>query len=122
MFYLLADRAVADQPGLPVWADLGLLVGAAIITLPAALHARHRTRDIVPVPWPAVGCGLLDAVADLALLVALQRGPFSAVSVLSNLDPVIASLLALWLLHERPGPRTGLAATTMVAGSLLLSV
>jgi drug/metabolite transporter (DMT)-like permease len=59
----------------------------------------------------ALGCGLLDASANVLYVLALSRGLLSIVSVLTALYPAGTVLLARYLLGERMSPvqQAGLA-------------
>lgn len=50
---------------------------------------------------PAFASGLLDAVANIAYLIAVQRGSLALVAALVSLSPATAVLLARALFHER---------------------
>lgn len=58
----------------------------------------------------AVGAGLLDMTANIALVSAIQRGPLSVASVIASLYPVATVLLAHFVLGERlrPSQRFGI--------------
>ena len=59
----------------------------------------------------ALGCGVLDAAANVLYVLALSHGLLSIVSVLTALYPASTVLLARYLLGERMSPiqRAGLA-------------
>lgn len=73
--------------------------------------------------WLAVGCGLLDAIANIIVLVGLRVGDLTIVSVLTALYPAGTILLAAIVLRERiarlqwVGLALALAASAMLAAA-----
>lgn len=73
--------------------------------------------------WLAVGCGLLDAVANIIVIVGLRVGELTIVSVLTALYPAGTILLAAVVLRERiarlqwVGLALALAASAMLAAA-----
>jgi len=73
--------------------------------------------------WLAVGCGLLDALANIVVLVGLRVGDLTIVSVLTALYPAGTILLAAIVLRERIarlqwiGLALALAASAMLAAA-----
>lgn len=65
-------------------------------------------RDVTRI---AIGAGVLDMSANIALVSAIQRGPLSVASVITSLYPVATVLLAHFVLGERlrPSQRFGIA-------------
>jgi drug/metabolite transporter (DMT)-like permease len=98
------------------------LVGArtASISLFVLLGMAGVTSSAVPLrreALPVVICGLLDAGANVFLLLALDRGLLSVVAVLTALYPAGTVLLARYVLGERLSrlQRTGLGVAAMAA-------
>lgn len=70
--------------------------------------------------WLAVGCGVLDAVANILLLIALRSGDLSIVSALTALYPGGTILLAAVVLRERIAAVQWLGLVlAVVAGGML---
>jgi drug/metabolite transporter (DMT)-like permease len=73
--------------------------------------------------WLAVGCGLLDAIANIIVIVGLRIGELEIVSVLTALYPAGTILLAAVVLRERiarlqwVGLALALAASAMLAAA-----
>lgn len=73
--------------------------------------------------WLAVGCGLLDAIANIIVIVGLRVGELEIVSVLTALYPAGTILLAAVVLRERiarlqwVGLALALAASAMLAAA-----
>lgn len=80
-------------------------------------------------PWTervvllALACGLIDALANVLLLLALRAGELTVVSVLTALYPAGTVILAAVLLRERVAPVqiVGLVLAFVAAGLLALS-
>jgi uncharacterized membrane protein len=114
LFFVTVDRAGGA-------AGLWPLVSArlASVSLFAGLGAARLTSAALPrgVAGPAVGCGLLDAGANIFYLLALAHGLLSVVSVLTALYPATTVLLARYVLGERLSPvqRAGLGTAAVAA-------
>jgi len=93
-FILLAQITV----GTGLWPLLASRVGAAVVVVLAALVVRqHQAPQGVPLRL----AGLLDVVANVAFLYAVQGGLLSLVSVITALYPAATVLLATVVLGER---------------------
>jgi drug/metabolite transporter (DMT)-like permease len=108
LFFVIIDGA-GEAAG--IWP----LVAArlASVTLFGTLALAGVTAARVPrtAGMAAIGCGLLDAAANVLYVLALSHGLLSIVSVLTALYPAGTVLLARYLLGERMSPvqRAGLA-------------
>jgi drug/metabolite transporter (DMT)-like permease len=105
-------------PGAGVWPLVAARV--ASVTLFAALGAVRLTSRPSPPSealGPIVGCGVLDAGANVCFLLALDHGLMSVVAVLTALYPAGTVLLARYVLGERLGPvqRAGLGLAAVAA-------
>ena len=84
------------------------LVGARGTTIPIAfaivgfrrVAARPRGRNL----GMLAVLGNLDMAANVAIALALQRGPLGISAVLSSLYPAFTAITAVIVLHERPRP------------------
>jgi drug/metabolite transporter (DMT)-like permease len=87
-------------------------------SLPAADEIARTPR--IRAVWIAVACGVLDAVANGLMLVALRLGELSIVSALTALYPAGTILLAAIVLRERVAAIQWVGLTlALVAGGLL---
>jgi drug/metabolite transporter (DMT)-like permease len=76
------------------------LVGAAVMGV--ALLARRREMSLdLPAARMAVAAGLLDAGANITMIIAIRIGPLAVASVVGSLYPVMTMLLARMVLGER---------------------
>ncbi len=70
---------------------------------------------------PALGTVVLNLAANLAYSQALRVSPLSVVVPLMSLTPAFATLLAMPLLGERPGPLALTGVALVVAGALWMN-
>ncbi|HRR66943.1 MAG TPA: DMT family transporter [Methanomassiliicoccales archaeon] len=118
--YLLAGRVLRRRLGTPSYAFL-VYMAAALVLLAAAFASG------VPLhPYPAEEVLLFLALAVVCTIFghtvynwALGYLPAPVVSTALLGEPVLASMLALVLLGEAPGPAVLLAAPLVLAGVLL---
>jgi drug/metabolite transporter (DMT)-like permease len=114
LFFVALDRA---GTGTSIWPLVGARV--ASVSLFAALGAARVTAAALPraALGAALGCGLLDAAANVMYVLALSHGLLSVVAVLTALYPAGTVLLARYVLGERltPVQRTGLAVAGVAA-------
>jgi drug/metabolite transporter (DMT)-like permease len=109
---------VSDHAGLwPValsksTASLGLIALALVLS-------RSRPTVTGPLLPAGVAIGALEVGGNVALILALQRGPVSIASVLISLYPVTAVMLATVVLGERLS-RVQLAGVVLALGSVVL--
>ena len=98
LYFVLLDQ-VAEGGGL--WPLLANRVAASVVVLAAALGTRQfGAPQGVPLRLALVA-GVLDVVANAALLYALQGGLLSLVSVIAALYPAATVVLATLVLGER---------------------
>ena len=102
------------------------LAAARSVTVPVAFIAAAFVgvssvprRDILPL---VVFTGLADMAANVAILIAIQRGPLGINAVLSSLYPAFTVLAALIVLKERPSVPQRFGISLAVAAALLLAV
>jgi drug/metabolite transporter (DMT)-like permease len=114
LFFVALDHAGGDAG---IWPLVGARV--ASVSLFAALGAARVTAAAPPraAMGAALGCGLLDATANVLYVLALSHGLLSVVSVLTALYPASTVLLARYVLGERltSVQRTGLAVAGVAA-------
>jgi len=99
------------------------LAVAAVVLLPYVL----LTEDLSAIRLPASGAAMLFVVAVVHTGAAyamyfssLQHIKAQTVALVSYLDPVVALLLSVFILHE-PMTATGVAGAVLVLGSMLIS-
>jgi drug/metabolite transporter (DMT)-like permease len=114
LFFIAIDQA---PDGAGIWPLVG--ARAASVSLFAALGMARVTSARFPrgVTGAAVGCGVLDAAANVFYLLALEHGLLSVVSVLTALYPAGTVLLARQVLGEHLSrvQQTGLVVAAMAA-------
>jgi drug/metabolite transporter (DMT)-like permease len=107
-------------------AGLWPVAGARLVSLPAALaliiFRRTRSRPTGRDATLVTTAGTLDMGANIALLLALQRGSLAVSSVLSSMYPAVTAIAAVIVLKERPsraqqaGIAVALGAVAALAG------
>jgi uncharacterized membrane protein len=114
LFFVVISHA---GDGVGIWplvgaraASVALFLGLGAVGVTAAAPPKGAIGAIV-------ACGVLDAGANVFLLLALDRGLLSVVSVLTALYPAGTVLLARYVLGEnlRPVQRAGLGVAGMAA-------
>jgi drug/metabolite transporter (DMT)-like permease len=84
---------------------------------------RRQLGEAKPQRWLAAGAGALDALANLAFLLAVRTGPLAIIAVITALYPASTVLLARATLKERLAPVQigGLALAAISVAMLALS-
>jgi drug/metabolite transporter (DMT)-like permease len=102
------------------------LVGARGTTIPIAfaivgfrrVAARPRSRDL----GMLAVLGNLDMAANVAIALALQRGPLGISTVISSLYPAFTAITAVIVLHERPRPGQTVGIVLAMAAIVALAL
>jgi drug/metabolite transporter (DMT)-like permease len=84
-----------------LWPVVIARVAASILLLPVALRAGAVQRLSARITLLAVSGGVVDAVSNLAFLLASRHGYLSVAGVITSLYPAGTVLLAIGLLKER---------------------
>src|SRR5690606_17263847 len=109
-------------PGGAVWPALASTGATAALTGVIAWFSRAA---LIPRPrhWPlAAGMGLLHALATVSLVLAVQSGMLSIVSVVASMGPIPTTLLAWLLLRETLKPSQVWGVGLGLLGVALLTV
>ncbi|MFB2555477.1 EamA family transporter [Herbiconiux liangxiaofengii] len=123
VFLVLLDRTPPDSGLVPLLLNRSVSTAVMLVVLAGVLGItavrRARSTDAPRPPKPAgaesgtvprwaeravllaIACGLVDALANLLLLLALRAGELTVVSVLTALYPAGTVILAAMLLRER---------------------
>jgi drug/metabolite transporter (DMT)-like permease len=125
-FIIVMDRTSTASGIVPLLANRTTNAAlSAVLILGFALFARRRGRRLLASAtrtawWWAIGCGVLDASANVLMLVALRLGDLSVVSALIALYPAGTILLASIVLRERVAVVQWIGlALALTAGGLL---
>lgn len=107
-------------------AGLWPLVAARSASMPVAFavaiglsSATPPTRSVLPL---VVFTGFADMGANIAILLAVQRGPLGIVAVMSSLYPAVTVVAALVFLKERPSVVQWVGIGMAVVGALILAL
>jgi drug/metabolite transporter (DMT)-like permease len=108
--------------GAPVWAVFDTrLTSAVVLAGYVLLTGRGLSLKGQNVPVLAA-IGVLLAVANFLFIAATGIGYLSVTSILGSLSPVVVTIYAQALLHERLAPRQWAGFAAVFAGIVLLSV
>lgn len=99
------------------------LAAARAITIPTAfvIILVRRVRPIAPKGswWLVATTGFFDIAGNIAIVLAVQRGPLGINAVLGSLYPLFTVGAAIIILKERPTPRQ-LVGIALAGGSMLI--
>lgn len=102
------------------------LVAARSVTIPLAflfaLRAGVAALPRRPVLWLVIFTGIADMGANLAIIIAVQRGPLGVTAVLSSLYPAFTVMAAFLVLRERPTGQQRVGIAIALVAVLLLSL
>lgn len=121
--YIVAGDATLTRLPPHVLARL-VVAGALLSSLVATFVAGDRFDVIAPAGWAAGALlGLLStAFAIFAFLAGLARVGPTVASILSAVEPLVATALAAWVLGERLTPVRAVGAGLVVAAVVLVSL
>ncbi len=122
--YLIAARHLSDDSdGLnaSAWQVTGGALAATPFLVFSWTHGGSRLGTAGPSAWVAcaavLACGV---VADVAFNRGIGRVPAARAGQLSNLTPVVGTLTAIVVLHDRPAPLQLVGGAAILAGLALL--
>jgi drug/metabolite transporter (DMT)-like permease len=102
------------------------LVAARAVTIPigfSMMFLRSRDRHTPRSSWRlVVTTGMFDMAANVAIVLAVQRGPLGINAVLGSLYPVFTIIAAMIVLKERPSAVQRAAMVLALVAILLLAV
>ena len=119
--YTLVDSRGIQYASPIVYQELSMIpaaVGFLLLTL--RRRGRHAVRAAVG--RASVAAGLATFGAYILVLAALARAPAASVAAVRETSVVIATVLAIPLLHERVGPSRIAGAVLVVAGVVVLAL
>ncbi len=106
----------------PIWAVFDTRITSAVV-LAAYVLLTGRGLSLKGENVPVLAAiGLLLAAANILFIFAAARGYLSITSILGSLSPVVVTIYAQVLLHERLAPRQWAGFAAVFAGIVLLSV
>ena len=113
---MLVSKAAVDAVG-PLMVTTGELVTASLVLLPWLPNAVNETRAN-PVPLLTLGV-VITGIGFLIYWSAMRELPVAIVSVLMQIEPASAVVLALIFLGEVPDPLQWLGVGMVISGGLL---
>ena len=123
-FYILLDVAPDDSGMVPLFANrvvgVTLLAGALlVIRVVRGPTSSTPSRSVVPM---AIGAGVLDATANILLLLALRAGDLAAVAAITSLYPAGTIALAALVEKERISRSQWAGVVLALTGGVLLAM
>lgn len=118
LFFVLIRHA---DPASGMWPLVGSRAAAIVVAAVALLVLGIRLSRDRRVLWLAVPAGLLDALGNLAYLLASRAGMLSLAAVITSLYPAVTVLLARLVYSERLRRIQGLGLLVAGVGIALLA-
>jgi drug/metabolite transporter (DMT)-like permease len=127
-FLIVIDQTPDDSGIVPLVVNraTNATIMFAIVGL-LAFVAIRRGRPAQPVGWQiglkfAIACGVVDAIANVGLLLGVRLGELSVMAVLTALYPAGTIILAAIVLRERIAPIQYVGLALAVAAGALLAL
>ena len=98
---------------------LSLLVASAVLLIPAALSFPQQMPSVVALSSLATLGFVCTAVAMLLMFYLVNQAGASRASVITYINPAVAALLGVAILHERLGVGGAVAFALILLGSWL---
>jgi inner membrane transporter RhtA len=115
-YILLGGRVSRIMPG-GASVAIGMLI-ASFVALPAAIATNGFVRLTLPLFVAGIGVALLSSAIPYTLeMIALKRLPARTFGILMSLEPAVAALLGVVVLHELLSFRQWLAVALIIAAS-----
>ncbi len=115
VFFVVMGHTSSDSGQWP------LVMSALAGTVTAGIACAIGREPVGRPPALAVVNGVLQAVASLAILRALQLGPISVATVLGSLYPLVTTALAVRIDHERVERPNALGVVLAVGGACVVA-
>jgi drug/metabolite transporter (DMT)-like permease len=127
-YYLLGEHGAANHDPLGVL-TVGMVIGAVLLGVVSPPWTLDWTGSAgiaggeAPIWLLLVGLAVVaTAFAYLAGIVSMRTIPSSAASVIGLLEPVVATVLAWWLLSEALGVVQVIGAVVLLAGAVVVQL
>ncbi len=118
--FFIAMSYTSETAGLwPLVAARSASIPIAFVVAIGLRSAALPGRSVLPL---LVFVGFADMGANLAILLAVQRGPLGLVAVMSSLYPAVTVVAALIFLRERPNLIQRVGIGMAAAGALILAL
>jgi drug/metabolite transporter (DMT)-like permease len=125
VYALLAARGYASLPAMQASAAIGVLAAAGFLATAAlggSLAAVAQPLQTGGWEWLVLAAVIGQAIPAVAYIAGFRRiGPTGA-SILMLLEPVVAVMLAVLLVSERPSPLQLVGGLMVLAGGVLVHV
>ncbi len=120
---LASKRLLARHTPLVVSSDVTLAGTAMLIVWVLLQYGPPPVRGLSPSVWVSLAASGLLCTASTTLLWnwSLTQIPASEAGVFLNLEPIIGSVLSVWLFQERLGWQAWLGGTLILASAIVLT-
>jgi drug/metabolite transporter (DMT)-like permease len=115
---LIIQRYLSDLDSFGPLAG-SLLIAAVVLFIPALLASPARLPTVTALSSIAVLGIVCTALAMLLMFYLVNHAGASRATLITYINPAVASLLGIWLLHERLGPGGITAFVLILLGSWL---
>jgi DME family drug/metabolite transporter len=128
LYTVTLKRLIADDAPLLAGLTATLAVGSVVLSLfavpylathPGSASPLVGAAGFVLVAWLGI---VTTAVAYLLFISGLHRVPAASVGTLALAEPLVAALLGLSLIGERPGAMTAVGGVLLLGGLVILTV
>ncbi len=92
----------------------------ATLIFGAILYRRHLLKRLMSIGWIGVFSGVLWAVQFTCFMLALGYTSVASTTIIFSLAPLVATVLAWFILRERVAARTWIIVSVAVAGVVLI--
>ena len=124
LFWILLNKQLLDRHSAIVVSAYGTMCGAAMLAFIApVIYGLPPIHHISWKAWGALaGSGILcTALTTLFWNWGLTQVPASQAGVLLNMEPLMGSLLGIFLLHETLGPTAWLGGALILTAAIILT-
>lgn len=124
---IIAGYSVADGVGVRAsGSPFGYMAWLFFLEFPVVLFALHRRRGCLAAAWAtswkyALGTGVSSLLAYAFVIYAVIDAPMAAVSALRETSVVMAALMGVFILGERPWRQRVVAALVVAGGVILIT-
>ncbi|MCW2494924.1 EamA family transporter [Jatrophihabitans sp.] len=119
LYFVFLARAGHDSG---LWPLVVSRFTSSILIMPIAAKRREFGRIGGRMLWLVLGCGALDATANMCFLLATHTGLLSLAGVLTSLYPAVTVVLAIGVLHEHTSRLQRLGLGLAAAAVVLITI
>ncbi len=126
LYALLAARGYPSLPAMQASATIGVLAAAGFLSTAALAGSLASVAEPLQTgsgwEWLALAAVIGQAIPAVAYIAGYRRVGATGASILMLLEPVVAVMLAVLLVSERPSPLQLVGGLMVLAGGVLVHV